>query len=104
MRIDVAVNGLWVIAPRLARVLVWTVFVTAHLVLVVFVLVLLWCFQVSPASLQTQLAGLFPQSRLATIAEVATFLGVSAFGALWLYAKAWRWLLHKLLSEFLFAR
>ena len=103
MRIETAVTGLMVIAPKLARVLVWVVFVTAHLSLVVAALALLWWFQVSPSAIQASVAQFFQSSSGSTIAQTVAFLGLSGGAVLWAYAKAWRWLLHKLLSAFLFA-
>lgn len=104
MSIDTAVTGLMVITPRLARILVWVVFVIAHLSLLTIVLVLLWWFQVSPATIQVSVAQFFQSSRVSTIAEPLAFLGLSGGAILWAYARCWRWLLHKMLSSFLFAQ
>ena len=103
MRIETAVTGLIVIVPKLARVLVWVVFVTIHLSIVVVTLAMLWWLQVSPSTIQASVAHFFQSSSGSTIAQIVVFFGLSGGAVLWAYAKAWRWLLHKLLSAFLFA-
>ena len=103
MRIETAVTGLMVVTPKLAGVIVWLVFLIVHLVLAVVVLALLWWFQVSPPAIQASVSLFFQSSPAPTIAETLAFLGLSGGGALWAYAKTWRWLLRKMLSAFLFS-
>ena len=103
MRIETAVTGLMVVTPKLARVLVWVVFVITHLSLVVVTLGALWWFQVSPSAIQASVAQFLQSSSGSIIAQTVAFLGLSGGAVLWAYAKAWRWLLDKLLSAFLFA-
>lgn len=103
MSIETAVTGLMVITPKLASVLVWVVFIVSHLFLMVFGLALLWWYQVSPTAIQGTVSQFFQSSPASTIAGSFAFLGLSGGGVLWAYAKIWRWLLHKMLSSFLFA-
>lgn len=103
MRVENAVTGLMVITPKLARVLVWTIFSMVHLTIIVITLALFWWFQISPDVLRTLLAPLFQSSPASTIAGTVAFLGLSGSGALLAYAKSLKWLFHKLLEAFLFA-
>ena len=103
MSIETAVTGLMVITPKLARVLIWVVFTVIHLVLLVALSLVFWWFQVSPAEIQTWAASLSHSSIAYSTVGIITFAGLSGFALLWGYAKAWRWLLHKLLNAFLFA-
>jgi hypothetical protein len=103
MRIETAVTGLMVITPKLARVLVWVVFVITHLALLVALLASLWWFQISPADIKSSVSHFFQSSPATNIFEILTLLGVSVGGALWAYERTWRWLPHKLPSTFLFS-
>lgn len=103
MRIETAVTGLMVVTPKLARVLIWVVFAITHLSLGVVILFALWWFQVSPSAIQLSAAQFFQSSTISSIAQTVAFLGLSGGAVLWAYAKAWRWLLHKLLDTFLFS-
>lgn len=103
MRIETAVEGLMVITPKLANVLVWMVFVISHLFILVLSLCFLWWFQISPVAIQVLVVQFLHSSPGSTIAWTFAFLGLTGGGVLWAYATAWRWLLHKMLSAFLFA-
>lgn len=103
MRIETAVEGLMVITPRLANVLVWTIFCVIHLSTLVIALASIWWFQISPASIQSEMTNFLRSSPGATILQTVSFLGISGAAVLWAYAKLWRWGLHKMLSAILFA-
>lgn len=92
-----------VVTPRLANVVVWVVFVVAHLALFVASLIALWWFQASPLAIQASAVRFVHSSPTSAIIGTTAFLGITGGGVLWAYAKAWRWLLHKMLSAFLFS-
>jgi hypothetical protein len=65
MSVETAVTGLMIATPKLARLLVWALFMVIHLFLLVVVLFLLRWFQLSPSQLQmwarrSSLHGLYP--------------------------------------------
>lgn len=88
---------------KLARVVMWLVFVTAHLALLVLCLFVLWWMQTTPASIQKAASGFLHSTLGTNTAAILGFLGVSGTAALLAYAKAWQWLLRKALSVFLWS-
>ena len=104
MDFKTAINGLMMITPKLARIMVWIVFAVIHLVFVVVALTLFWVFQISPSSIQAWVVSLLPVWLVSTTTGIIAFVGLSGLAILLAYAKAWRWLLHKLLSAFLFSK
>lgn len=104
MNFETTVNGLMMVTPKLARIMVWVVFTTVHLVVVVVALVLFWAFQIPPSSIQTWIVSLLPAWLVSTTSGIIAFVGLSGLAVLLAYAKAWRWLLHKLLHAFLFQK
>ena len=94
--VGMALQGLLEITTKLARMVIWLVFVTVHLVLALLALWLLWWLQVQPQDIRTWVAsGFRPGTPAATILGIVSALGISAGGLLWAYAKAWRWLLRR---------
>lgn len=99
---DVALRSLLKIAPRLARILVWTVFTVVHLMLGFLILGALWWWQIKPEELQSAFSVFFRSPLGSKSLGLLAFLGMSGAAMIWAYARAWRYALHKLLETFLF--
>ena len=103
MPIGTAITGLTVVTTKLSRILVWCVFTITHLVLAFAAVALLWWLQATPEEVVRWAQTLAPSWLASTTLGIFAFLGLSGFAVLWAYVRAWRWLLHKMLSAFLFS-
>lgn len=88
LSVEGGVHAAWVVIPRLARLVLWTLFAVAHLALAVVALAALWAFQVTPADV----ASAFRYMRDSSIGGWLVAVGLSALTLLVLYWKLVRWM------------
>jgi hypothetical protein len=100
--VGLAVEGQMHITARLARVLVWSLVLLAHLTLVVALLAFFWWLQISPTSINSWVSK-FSTSIFGQGVGFAFWLfGVSVAAALFAYAKGCHWAISKWLTKYLF--
>jgi hypothetical protein len=97
-----AIDGNMHITARLARVLVWSLVVVAHLSLFVGLLALFWWQQISPASIKSWAEGVSPSIFGQSVGFAVWFFGLSAVAILVGYAKACHWAISGWLTRYLF--
>jgi len=104
LSVEDAVNGIFHVQARMARLIAWLLFVLFHTALLCTALVMAWRWQVSPTTARAWVAAATPTWLAGTAGAALGFGGWSALALLAAYAKAWHWLMQRLISHYVLPR
>lgn len=100
LRTDEAIHGLMGVTARMAGVVAWLIVAVFHLALVLTLLVSAWLWRLTPATVSRVAQALIPDRIEASALATTIYIAVPLVLGTWLYVRAWRWTLARLVLRF----